>query len=52
MRGVVEDEGGGGISVLSTLVAFFLGFGAVVIESISIIEFKYNLGIPFWFSDM
>lgn len=28
-EGVLEPEGGGGISVLSTLLAFVLGFGAV-----------------------
>jgi hypothetical protein len=28
-RGVEEEEGGGGISVLRTREAFFLGFGAI-----------------------
>ena len=31
-RGVPEEEGGGGISVLSTLVAFRFGFGAISLQ--------------------
>ena len=41
-RGVPEEEGGGGMSVLSTLVAFRFGFGAVSRQRKS----NFN-GLPF-----
>ena len=52
-RGVVE-AGGGGMSVLSTLEAFFLGLGAVTQVNQGPTQRSHvsDIGSPFWFSDM
>jgi hypothetical protein len=44
-------EGGGGISVLRTRVAFLLGFGAIRVRVERKDRKKYDY-LPFWFSDM
>jgi hypothetical protein len=41
------------MSVLSTLVAFFLGFGATTrVSYVAHMHAGSNVNAPFWFSDM
>jgi hypothetical protein len=44
-EGVLVPEGGGGMSVLSTLEAFFLGFGAITLALL--VMYQALLGVPF-----